>query len=155
LPDYDGYYSTAAADISKELRMLLTYCISLIRISAETIYGFIYGKEDYGLALYRYLPEARRKRRPRGLRKPRNGAFAASHKISQRPDYTGDRTQFGHGEGDLLIFERELARHFPCRTQKLLHRDDQEPKPALVTNHGHDHQAILALTVLCPPKLHT
>ncbi len=40
--------------------------VSLVRLCAETIYRFIYGKEDYGLGLYRYLPEARRKRRPRG-----------------------------------------------------------------------------------------
>jgi transposase, IS30 family len=70
---------------------------------------FIYGKEDNGLGLYRYLPEARRKRRPRGSRKPRNGVFPASHRISQRPDFIGDRSKFGHWEGDLLIFERELG----------------------------------------------
>ncbi len=88
---------------------LLADGISLVRICAETIYRFIYGKEDYGLGLYRYLPETRRKRRPRGSRKPRNSAFPASHRISQRPDFIGDRSQFGHWEGDLLIFERGLG----------------------------------------------
>jgi IS30 family transposase len=34
-----------------------------VRICPETIYRFVYCKEDYGLGLYRYLPEARRKRR--------------------------------------------------------------------------------------------
>lgn len=88
---------------------LLADSVSLVRICAETIYRFIYSKEDYGLGLYRYLPEARRKRRPRGSRKPRNSVFPASHRISQRPDFIDDRTQFGHWEGDLLIFERELG----------------------------------------------
>ncbi|MBB3424516.1 IS30 family transposase [Rhizobium sp. BK312] len=88
---------------------LLADSVSLVRICAETIYRFIYGKEDYGLGLYRYLPEARRKRRPRGSRKPRNSVFPASHRISQRPDFIDDRTQFGHWEGDLLIFERDLG----------------------------------------------
>jgi len=88
---------------------LLADGISLVRICAETIYRFIYGKEDYGLGLYRYLPEARRKRRPRGSRKPRNSVFPVSHRISQRPDFIGDRSVFGHWEGDLLIFERELG----------------------------------------------
>jgi IS30 family transposase len=88
---------------------LLADGVSLVRICAETIYRFIYGKEDYGLGLYRYLPEARRKRRPRGTRKPRNSVFPATHRISQRPEYIGDRSQFGHWEGDLLIFERELG----------------------------------------------
>ncbi len=62
---------------------LLADSISLVRICKETIYRFIYGKEDYGLGLYRYLPEARRKRHPRGSRKPRNSVFPASHRISQ------------------------------------------------------------------------
>lgn len=88
---------------------LLADGLSLVRICAETIYCFIHGKEDYGLCLYRYLPEARRKRRPRGSRKPRNSVFPASYRISQRPDFIGDGSQVGHWEGDLLIFERELG----------------------------------------------
>jgi IS30 family transposase len=81
----------------------------LVRVCKETIYRFIYSKEDYGLGLYQYLPEARRKRRPLRSRKPRDGVFPASHRISQRPDFIGDRSQFGHWEGDLLIFERPLG----------------------------------------------
>ncbi|WP_018900887.1 IS30 family transposase [Rhizobium sp. 2MFCol3.1] len=140
LPEYDGYYSTVAQDISNErrrrLRKLRRYpnlreeIISQlearwspeqiagrllldghdrVRVCKETIYRFIYSKEDYGLGLYQYLPEARRKRRPLRSRKPRDGAFPASHRISQRPDFIGDRSQFGHWEGDLLIFERPLG----------------------------------------------
>ena len=88
---------------------LLSERRSPVRVSAETIYRFIYSKEDYELGLYRYLPEARRKRRPRGSRKPRDGVFPASHRISQRPDFIGDRSQFGHWEGDLIIFERPFG----------------------------------------------
>jgi IS30 family transposase len=88
---------------------LLADGISLVRICKETIYRFIYGKEDGAHGLYRYLPEARRKRRPRGSRKPRNSVFPASHRISQRPEFIGDRSVFGHWEGDLLIFKRELG----------------------------------------------
>lgn len=83
--------------------------VSHIRICPETIYRFVYCKEDYGLGLYRYLPEARRKRRPRGSRRPRNSVFPADCRISQRPDFIGNRSQFGHWEGDLLIFKRELG----------------------------------------------
>src|SRR5215213_4631364 len=88
---------------------LLSEGLSLVRVCKETIYRFIYSKEDYGLGLYQYLPEARRKRRPLRSRKPRDGAFPATHRISQRPDFIGDRSQFGHWEGDLLIFERPLG----------------------------------------------
>lgn len=88
---------------------LLSEGLSLIRVCAETIYRFIYSKEDYGLGLYQYLPEARRKRRPLRSRKPRDGVFPASHRISQRPDFIGDRSRFGHWEGDLLVFERPFG----------------------------------------------
>lgn len=83
--------------------------LSRVRICAETIYRFVYDKEDYHLGLYRYLPEARKKRRPRGARKPRDGAFPASCRISQRPEFVCDRSEFGHWEGDLLIFQREFG----------------------------------------------
>jgi IS30 family transposase len=140
LPEYDGYYSTVAQDISNERRRRLRKLRrhpnlreeiitqlearwspeqiagrlsldghDLVRVCKETIYRFIYSKEDYGLGLYQYLPEARRKRRPLRSRKPRDGAFPASHRISQRPDFIGDRSRFGHWEGDLLIFERPLG----------------------------------------------
>ncbi|NTF31783.1 IS30 family transposase [Rhizobium skierniewicense] len=139
LPEYDGYYSTVAQDSSNERRRRLRKLRrhpnlreeiitqlearwspeqiagrlsldghDLARVFKETIY-FIYSKEDYGLDLYQYLPEARRKRRPLRSRKPRDGAFPASHRISQRPDFIGDRSRFGHWEGDLLIFERPLG----------------------------------------------
>ena len=78
---------------------LLSDGVSLVRICAETIYRFIYAKEDYGLALYRYLPEARRKRRRRGTRKPRDGVFPASHRISQRPDFIGIDRNSAIGRG--------------------------------------------------------
>lgn len=88
---------------------LLSEGISPVRVSAETIYRFIYSKEDYQLGLYQYLPEARRRRRSLRSRKPRDGAFPASHRIGQRPDFIGNRSQFGHWEGDLIIFERPFG----------------------------------------------
>jgi IS30 family transposase len=38
--------------------------VSVIRVCPETIYRFIYCKEDYPLGLYEHLPERRRRRRP-------------------------------------------------------------------------------------------
>lgn len=61
------------------------------------------------LELYRDLPEGRRRRRRRGSRKPRDGLIPFDCRISQRPDFIEDRSQFGHWEGDLLIFRRELG----------------------------------------------
>ena len=98
---------------------LLADGLSLVRICAETIYRFVYGKEDKDLGLYRYLPEARRTRRARGSRKPRDGAFPATCRISQRPEFIGDRSQFGHWEGDLLIFQRDRG---PANVTSLVER---------------------------------
>ena len=88
---------------------LLADGVSPVRVCPETIYRFIYGKEDYALELYRDLPEGRRRRRRRGSRKPRDGLIPFDCRISQRPDFIEDRSQFGHWEGDLLIFRRELG----------------------------------------------
>ena len=52
---------------------LLADGVSPVLVCPETIYRFIYGKEDYALELCRDLPEGRRRRRRRGSRKPRDG----------------------------------------------------------------------------------
>lgn len=83
--------------------------VSPVRICPETIYRFIYSKDDYALELYRHLPEARRKRRRRGTRQPRGARIPIDCRIGQRPECIGDRSDFGHWEGDLLIFRRELG----------------------------------------------
>ncbi|MFF0946342.1 IS30 family transposase [Rhizobium leguminosarum] len=139
-PEYSGYYSGIANDMSKERRRrlrklrrhphlrdlvidrlkarwspeqiagrLLADGVSPVRICPETIYRFIYCKEDYPLGLYQHLPERRRRRRRRGARKSRDGLIPLDCRISQRPDFIDDRSQFGHWEGDLLIFRRELG----------------------------------------------
>jgi len=139
-PEYSGYYSGIANDISKERRRrlrklrrhpqlrdlvidrlkahwspeqiagrLLADGVSTVRVCPETIYRFIYCKEDYALELYRHLAEGRRKRRRRGSRKPRDGFIPFDCRIGQRPDFVADRSQFGHWEGDLLIFRRDLG----------------------------------------------
>ncbi|CDN57414.1 TRm24 putative transposase (plasmid) [Neorhizobium galegae bv. officinalis bv. officinalis str. HAMBI 1141] len=54
-------------------------------------------------------PARRLRRLPRGSRKPRDGLIPFECRISQRPDFVDDRSEFGHWEGDLLIFKRELG----------------------------------------------
>jgi IS30 family transposase len=88
---------------------LLIDGISPVSICPETIYRFVYCKEDYPLGLYEHLPERRRRRLPRGSRKPRGGLIPFEYRISQPPDFVDDRSEFGHWEGDLLIFKRELG----------------------------------------------
>jgi IS30 family transposase len=84
---------------------------ALVRISHETIYRFVYGPQGQHLGLYKELPMARRRRRTRYQRKPRGLFIPASNTIEQRPPEIATRTSFGHWEGDLMMFRRELGQH--------------------------------------------
>ena len=77
------------------------------RLCHETIYQYVYSADGQSQDLARYLPERRRKRKPRHARKPRSLVFPAIMSIHHRPAKVNDRSQFGHWEGDLMIFRRE------------------------------------------------
>ncbi|MCB5205571.1 IS30 family transposase [Neorhizobium sp. T786] len=80
---------------------------SSVRLSHETIYQYVYSPEGQDQQLARYLPERRRKRRPRYARKPRSLVFPVACAIRNRPDCINSRSQFGHWEADLMIFRKE------------------------------------------------
>lgn len=77
------------------------------RLCHETIYRFIYSPEGQSQDLARYLPERRRKRKPRYARKPRSLIFPETSAIRYRPDAVNSRQEFGHWEADLMIFRKE------------------------------------------------
>jgi IS30 family transposase len=81
------------------------------RLSHETIYRFVYSSQGQKLGLYQDLPMARRRRRVRYQRKPRGLFIPASNTIEQRPAEIATRTSFGHWEGDLMMFRKELGKH--------------------------------------------
>lgn len=76
------------------------------RVSHETIYRHVYSRQGHDDALYRLLPMARRQRRPRFGRKPRTAVIPLERGIAARPVHIGERKEFGHWEGDLVIFAR-------------------------------------------------
>ncbi|TDW34730.1 IS30 family transposase [Rhizobium azibense] len=126
---------------------LLADGVSVIRVCPETIYRFIYCKEDYPLGLYEHLPERRRRRRPRGSRKPRDGLIPFEYRISQRFDFIGDRSQFGHWEGDLLIFDRKLGH---CNVTSLVERVSRYT--VLIKNRSrHSRPIIDKIIAACSP----
>lgn len=84
--------------------------LSSVRVCCETIYQFAYSAEGRNLGLPQYLPEQRRARRRRGARKPRGVSIPPQNSISNRPARIGARQEFGHWEGDLLIFRREFGK---------------------------------------------
>ena len=79
-------------------------------ISHETIYQYAYSDQGRADGIPRLLPKARKKRRPRFSRKPRQSFIPDSHRIQARPESVENREEFGHWEGDLMIFRREMAK---------------------------------------------
>ena len=74
-----------------------------IRISHETIYQYIYSYHGHKLKLYQHLMLARPKRQLKYSRRKR--IIPDIYKISNRPEYINNRSEFGHFEGDLTFFK--------------------------------------------------
>ncbi|MBV1692228.1 IS30 family transposase [Novosphingobium sp. G106] len=76
------------------------------RVSHETIYRYVNGAAGKQQDLYRLLPWSRRRRRPRGGRKPHGLKIPLTNSIGQRPMAIARRDEFGHWEGDLVAFRQ-------------------------------------------------
>lgn len=79
-------------------------------VSHETIYAYVYSADGQSQALARYLPERRKKRKPRYSRTPLSLMFPLECSIHNRPARIKDRATFGDWEGDLMIFRREQGK---------------------------------------------
>jgi len=80
-----------------------------VRVSHETIYRYAYSADGRQEDLYRHLPQHRRKRRPRGTRRPHTLRFGLENSIVLRPDAVAERCEFGHWECDLVMFRKEFG----------------------------------------------
>lgn len=80
------------------------------RLCHETIYRHVYGPDGRRDELFRLLPTGRRKRRPHFARKPRGLFVPEANTIAVRPSTIGQRTDFGHWEGDLVAFEKAFGK---------------------------------------------
>lgn len=79
-------------------------------VCRETIYDFIYSAEGRALNLYRCLRRSFKNRRKRFKRKPRHlRGIPEKWSICNRPEIVKNRDNFGHWEGDLMIFKREFG----------------------------------------------
>lgn len=108
------------------------------RVCHETIYQFAYSKADQAEAIFRYLPEQRRRRRPRRARTERGRHVPDSRSISLRPACVADRSEFGHWEGDLLMFRKEHGKgnvtslvERTSRFTVLLRNNDRQSRPVI------------------------
>jgi transposase, IS30 family len=69
-------------------------------ICHETIYQFIYAKENKKLALWEYLPRKQKKRRKQRGTTVYKSLIPQRASISKRSDKANNREEFGHWEGD-------------------------------------------------------
>lgn len=71
-------------------------------IHHETIYRFIYAKENRAEQLWEYLPRKRKKRQTKYGRKVHRSHIPDRVSIHERPDEINERQELGHWEGDTL-----------------------------------------------------
>jgi transposase, IS30 family len=76
---------------------------------AETIYSFIYSPAGRELRLYPHLFKAKPRRTQKHARKPRKTPIPNRIPIQLRPIAAGNRSEFGHWEGDLVHYQRQHA----------------------------------------------
>lgn len=109
-----------------------------MRVSHETIYRYAYSKEDRAEKFYRYLPEHRHRRRPRGTRRHHGRCFLDELAIAHRPKVIVERSQFGHWECDLVMSRKEFGKanitslgERVSRFAVDLNNQDRQSKPAM------------------------
>lgn len=159
MPKCDGYYVAAAhlmqADRRARDRKLIKYpelCKSVIerikdgwtpeqisnrmihegaslRVCQETIYRYIHSKEGMRDHLWWYLPTHRVARRPRRTRRRREPAFHRDVSILFRSGDVAHRRQFGHWEGDLMLFNQKLGQKRVSRFTVILKNPNKRTKP--------------------------
>lgn len=74
-----------------------------MRVCSETLYAWIYSKDQRHRELWQYLPRARKRRRRRGGRRTHCDRFKWRTSIHDRPAVVEDRLEFGHWESDSVL----------------------------------------------------
>lgn len=116
----------------------LTYERSSVRVCHETIYRFAYSSDGREMKLWRHLPEARARRRPRQARRRHGHRFSRELSILHRPDIVRDRKQLGHWECDLIQFRKKFGKanvtslvERVSRFTVFLRNNDRQSKPIM------------------------
>lgn len=95
-----------------------------IYFNQESIYQFIYSLEGRKANLRQYLRRAHRIRRLKSGRKHRQNTKIPNRRdITQRPQFIDKRLQFGHWEGDNIIYNhhrRALSTSVERKTRKII-----------------------------------
>lgn len=93
-------------------------------LNQESVYQFVYSLAGRKLNLRQYLRRAHRIRRPKAGRKAHD-RIGIPHRvdIAKRPQHIEKRTQFGHWEGDNVVYNRHrraLSTSVERKTKKLI-----------------------------------
>lgn len=89
-----------------------------IYVSTETIYKFIYSPKGIKLHLPTFLKQRRKKRGFRKSRKIGTSRIIGLVPISERPNTIESRKEFGHWEGDLVIFGTTRPSNISCLVER-------------------------------------
>lgn len=96
------------------------------RLSPETIYRFIYAREQADKRLWEYLPRKQHKRKKQHGRSVHKSRIPNRVSIHDRPAEIEDRSTFGHWEGDTVEGQRSkhdgIHTEVERKTRKLLAR---------------------------------
>ena len=164
-PDLGGYYAQVANDVARKRLAKLVRIPSLadavierleiswspeqiagrlrlggsgVRVCHETIYRFVYGEHGQARDLFRFLPEHRRRRRPRRARRRHERFAPDALAIRHRPPEIAAGEEFGHWEGDLVLFRKEHGRanlttlvERTTRFAVLMRNNDRTSKPVM------------------------
>jgi IS30 family transposase len=116
----------------------LAYERSSIRVCHETIYRFAYSSDGREMKLWRHLPEARARRRPRHARRRHGRRFSPELSILHRPDIVRVRKKLGHWECDLIQFRKKFGKanvtslvERVSRFAVFLHNNDRQSRPIM------------------------
>jgi len=88
-------------------------------VSHETIYSDVYSPDGQSQELARYLPDRRKKRKPRYARTARGMMFPPERSIHNRPENVKTRDSFGEPIGEVRTWHDPV---WPC-SERVKHRD--------------------------------
>ena len=87
-------------------------------VSHETIYQFIYSDVGKCLDLPKWLARRHRKRKPKVKNRVKKSPIPNRNPIKNRPIHIQARKEFGHWEGDLMIFSNTSTNLITLRERK-------------------------------------
>jgi len=87
-------------------------------VSHETIYQFIYSDAGKCLDLPKWLARRHRKRKPKVKNRVKKSPIPNRNPIKNRPIHIQARKEFGHWEGDLMIFSNTSTNLITLRERK-------------------------------------